>query len=255
MLTNRSLRLGALRAITRSVLIVTVALAGFSIAQAAPAATNDARSFFSSIVGEWIGTCQQSTNGKQADDKYFHAVVKQVDANTFSSNFDYYRLDKNTGKPISIGTSSVSTTIGPNGVAQNRIQGKGTMMVDSKPKQQQHDFKEVLSAAPDGLHGQGSGTLSVFGMPLGLGKNGKISKAASAWSLQDGVLTINQNLQAGFRAFVFSKSFSFVACYTARRGADVASVITRPGRVSSRPFSPAPAGAGARPRFTGNAMR
>lgn len=219
-------------------LLVVVAMAALIIAQAASAVANDARSFFSNITGEWIGTCQQSTNGKQADDKYFHAVVRQVDVNTFSSSFDYYRLDNNTGKPVPIGTSSIITTIGPNGAAQNRIQGKGMMMVDAKPKQQQHDFKEVLNLASDGLHGQGSGTLSVFGMPFGLGRNGKIKKATSSWSLNNGLLTINQSIQAGFRALFFSKNFDFVASYTARRGSDIASLITRPPQVSSGSGAP-----------------
>lgn len=233
MLIHRSSRPGALGALNRPMLLVMVALAALIIAQAASAAANDARSFFANITGEWIGTCRQSTNGKQADDKYFHAVVRQVDANTFSSSFDYYRLDDNTGKPVPIGTSSVITTIGPNGAAQNRIQGKGTMMVDAKPKQQQHDFKEVLNSASDGLHGQGTGTLSVFGMPFGLGKNGKIKKATSSWSLNDGLLTVNQSILAGFKALFFSKNFNFEACYTARRGSDIATLITRPPRVSS----------------------
>jgi len=233
-----------------STFYLTIALAALCIAQAACAATDDARSFFSSIVGEWIGTCHQSTNGIQADDKYFHAVVRRADANTFVSSFDYYRADNNTGRPIAIGTSSVSTSIGPNGIAQNRIQGKGTMLVDQKPKQQEHDFKEVLSVAPDGLHGQGSGTLSVFGMPFGLGRNGKIQNATSRWALHDGVLTINQAILAGFRALFFTKNFNVVATYTARRGTNVANLITRPSRVSSRP----PA-AGPGPRFISNSMR
>lgn len=194
----------------------------------------DARSFFTGITGEWVGTCRQSTNGKQADNKYFHAVIKQVDANTFNSSFEYFRIDDTSHNPIKIGTSSIVTSIAPNGTAQNQISGKGIMMVDYKPKEQTHNFKETLTVASNGLLGQGTGSLSVNGMPFGLGRNGKISKATSSWTFDGSNLTIRQNITAGFKALFFSKNFDVVAEYSARRGSSLASIMGKPMRTASR---------------------
>lgn len=214
-----------------------VALAMTAIFCVRPAnALTDARSFFTGITGEWVGTCLQSTNGKQADNKYFHAVIKQVSASTFNSSFEYYRIDDTSHNPIKIGTSSIITTIGPNGIAQNQISGKGIMMVDYKPKEQTHNFKETLTVASNGLLGQGSGSLSVSGMPFGLGKNGRISKATSAWTFDGNNLTIRQTITAGFKALFFSKNFDVVAQYTAKRGSNLASIMGRPLRTASRTY-------------------
>jgi hypothetical protein len=193
------------------------------------------KSFFQGIVGEWIGTCEQSTDGEQADNKYFRAVVKQVDANSFTTNFDYYKYDEKAEAPVQIGSSSITTTIAPDGSAKNKITGKGTMLVDYKPKQQKHDLQEVISSTPSGLRGQGTGTLSVSGMPLGLGKNGKIQQANSTWTFSKGVLSIRQDIKAGFRALFINKSFYVKANYTAQRGSDVVSLMTGRTRVSSKP--------------------
>jgi len=57
-------------------------------------------SFLDSLVGEWIGTCVQSTDGKAAGNKYFHAVIKQPGPDTYETVFEYYRLDEQTGAPL-----------------------------------------------------------------------------------------------------------------------------------------------------------
>lgn len=215
---------------------VTVALAlSISLASQAQGA-GAAKGFFKSLVGEWIGTCQQSTDGQQAENKYFHGVIKQVNDTTFTSRFDYYRQDPRTGGPLPIGESNITTTIAPDGTVNNKITGKGTMMVNKQPKNQEHELNEVLSGATSAcLQGTGGGSLKVYGMPLGLGKNGKISNGKSTWSLSNGVLSINQNLTASFRALFVKKSFAFAAQYTARRGSNVASIMTGPSRVSYKP--------------------
>lgn len=199
----------------------------------ASAAATDAKSFFNKMVGEWVGTCRQTTDGKSADNKYFHVLVKQISPNTYTSNFDYYRVDSKTKKLLKIGSSDVTTTIGADGVARNKISGKGTMLVDFKPKQQTHQLQEVLSSSSDGLKGQGSGTLSVSGMPLGLGKGGKIQSATSTWSLNNDTLTIHQTIKAGFRALFISKTYDVVATYVAKRGTDIASIVSKQAQVSA----------------------
>ena len=204
------------------------------VAGAQPAARTNVREFFRGITGEWIGTCQQNTDGQQADDKYFHAIIREVTPDSFSTQFDYYRVDDKTGGLVKIGTSSVATCISADGTAKNRITGTGEVLVDNKPKKQQHDLTELLSYSNAGsLQAQGNGTLSVSGMPLGLGKNGKVRNDKSMWSLNNGVLCIKQNLNVAFRALFFTKSFNVTAIYTAQRGANVACLLNKPGMYGS----------------------
>jgi hypothetical protein len=206
-----------------------------TIASAAPSQYN-ARAFLQSITGEWIGICRQSTNGERAEDKYFHATIKQMDPNTFDTKFDYYRLEN--GSPLHIGTSSVTTIIGPDGTASNKIKGQGIVLVENKPKQQQHDLLEIIKLTGDNrLEGNGSGSISVSGMPLGIGKNGKIKNSKSEWTLADDVLTIHQTIKATFKILFFGKSFDVVAHYTATRGSDVAGLMNRAIQSASKTSS------------------
>lgn len=191
--------------------------------------------FYKSIVGDWVGVCEQSTNGEKAENKYFHALIKQIDDNNFNTQFEYYRADPQSGKPLIIGTSAVSTNIGADGTVRNRITGKGIIMVDTKPKNQQHDLVEVLTSSGSGLRGTGSGKISVSGLPLGVGKNGKVEKGASSWALNNGVLSINQSITATFRALFIKKSFDVTAHYTAYRGTDVAALMSKVARAGSTP--------------------
>lgn len=215
-------------------LLPAVSLAQQSAVSPAVPSGASAGEFFKSMVGEWIGTCEQSTNGVPADNKYFHVVVKQLAPDTFDSKFEYFLVDKKSGAVNRIGESAITTKVLPDGTVKNQITGSGTVLVENKPKSQNHDLQEVLAVSPTGeLTGKGSGKVSVSGMPFGVGKNGKIQAADSIWSIQDGVLSIQQNLRVGFKALIFSKKFSMTAKYTARRGSDVAKLIGRPVAVSS----------------------
>lgn len=208
-------------------------------AQDAPAAQGGTAEFFQKIAGEWIGTCEQSTDGERADNKYFRATVKQLSANTFESRFEYFRVDSKTGEPLRVGESTVLTTIGSDGMAQSSISGKGTVLVNNSPKPQQHKLSEtVRSVGSCSLEGDGKGTISVGGMPLGLGKNGKVLNAKSSWLLNNGALTVHQTLKVGFRALVFNKKFSVVAHYTAKRGTDIAGLMAKRNQVSAGPQAP-----------------
>jgi len=214
---------------------LTFILSAASFAQVSSGA-KDVAAFFRSITGEWIGTCEQSTDGEKAENKYFHAVIKQVDPSTFSSKFEYYRFDKAKNAPLKIGDATVITTVAPDGSAKAKITGEGIVLVNEKPKDQSHELQESLvGLSSGGLQGQGTGKVSVKGMPLGLGKNGKVESSKSNWNLDNGVLTIDQNLKVGFRALFIKKSFDMTAHYTARRGTDVASLITGATQVSARP--------------------
>lgn len=192
--------------------------------EASTAPVPDIRAFLTSLTGEWVGACKQATDGQNAEDKYFHAVVKQVDGDNFDTQFEYYRTEN--GEPVLIGTSSITTTVTADGAASNRIKGKGVVRVNMKPKNQTHDLTEALKATgPTTLEGRGSGTITVSGMPLNLGKNGKITDSESTWKLDKDVLTIRQSIKAGFRVVFFSKTFRVTADYVARRGSDLAALM------------------------------
>lgn len=191
--------------------------------------------FFRSIAGEWIGICTQSTNSEQAPDKYFHARIAETNTGSFESSFEYYRLDKDSGKLTKVGEETILTSIKPDGTAECKITGKGSVLVNDQPKNQEHEFDEMLATAGEELQGHGSGKISVSGIPLGLGKNGKIQNSRSAWNLKDDILIISQNITISFRALLFTKKYDLEATYTARRGSDVASLLTAPVQVSAKP--------------------
>lgn len=198
---------------------------GMVFATSVIASAADSRQFLKGLVGDWIGTCEQSTDGKTAENKYFHANIKQLDSNTYAGKFDYYRNTPNG--PLNIGQSGVKFEIGPDGAAKGTITGKGVVLVEKKPKNQEHELVEVLTCAENGLRGTGGGKLSVDGMPFGIGKNGKVQSATSSWSLNSGVLTIDQKIKVGFRALVFNKSFTIAAHFTAKKGTNVASLMPK----------------------------
>ena len=214
---------------------LAVALSAAAFGEPFPSSHSSMRDFFCAIVGEWIGTCKQTTNAEQAETKYFHGVVEQLDPDTFESKFQYYRLDKETGDALSAGETTVITTLQPDGAATSKMTGKGEVLINNKPKNQEHELTEVVKCVDDGrLEGEGSGVIRVSGMPLGLGKKGKVRKAESSWSLDNGVLTIYQSLNVRFSILFLKKSFDVTAHYTATRGSDVASLMSEPTRVSSR---------------------
>ncbi|MHB0912870.1 MAG: hypothetical protein ACYC2Y_05420 [Armatimonadota bacterium] len=188
----------------------------------ARAQDTDVRKFLESVKGDWVGTCEQSTDGEPAENKYFHAIVKQTGENTYESNFEYYRWDEKTDSPLHIGDARIVTEIAPDGSAKNAITGNGTMLVDNQPKKQEHQLSETLSVAGEGtLRGAGDGKITVYGLPLGLGKNGSIRTFESTWTLKDDVLTVSQKLEAGFKVLLFTKRFDVEAKSVARRGSDV----------------------------------
>lgn len=200
------------------------------------ASASTAAEFFRSICGSWIGTCDQTTDGKETDKKYFSASIREVNPTTFESSFEYYRVDSRNAKAVRAGNATVVTSIGADGKASSRIVGKGTILVDNKPKPLQHDFIESLACRGPGLYeGATSGSVKVSNMPFGLGKNGKIRVGTSSWRVTDGGLTIDQKLKVGFGILFVTKSFSVDAHYTARRGTDLAALISQASQVSLRP--------------------
>lgn len=179
--------------------------------------------FFESLPGDWIGTVSQCTDGKFGDTKYFHAATKQLSLDTYETVFTYYRLDAKSGAPVPAGVSGIATKIDTFGTATNSTTGKGDVLVDvDTRKSETHELTEVLRTSPTGgLQGTGSGKISVTGMPLGLGKNGKVQGYSSTWSVIDDVLKISQRYNVSFRVLLFRKSYTITGDYTAKRGSDI----------------------------------
>lgn len=220
--------MSVIRMVCVPAIVLTFVLITSTLGFSQPASqSREIEGFFESLIGDWVGTLSQSTDGKPADTKYFHAATKQLSLDTYETVFTYYRLDKKSGAPVLAGVSGMATKIDSAGTATNSVTGKGDILIDVNTlKPEMHELTEVLSASPTGgLQGTGSGSISVSGMPLGLGKNGKVLGYSSTWSVSSGVLRISQRLKVRFSAFLFSKSFTVAADYTATRGTDILGLI------------------------------
>jgi len=207
-------------------IILIMALASTGFAQQANQPANIS-AIFNSMSGDWIGTVAQSTNGKPADTKYFHLSVQEKDPNTYVTQMEYYRIDKQTGEPVQNGASTLTTQIVSPSEATNTLTGKGDILItpdDRKPET--HNLAETVTLTPSGeMQGTGSGSISVSGMPLGLGKNGKVSGYSSTWSVNNNTLKLSQELQVEFRFLLIKKTFDITANYTATRGTDIMTLV------------------------------
>lgn len=206
----------------RALLIFACAIFSLTQAQASNQSTDPPMvEFFKGICGEWVGVCRQSTDGKFAEDKYFHAVVSETAAGSYEAKFEYFAIDTNRTM-IKIGGSTITTTLASDGIsATGTVIGNGEVLLDKKPKKQEHVVTEVLTCCKSGvLQAKGSGSLKVYGLPLGVGQSGKVRDETSHWTLSNGALSITQNMSIAFRALCFSKVFRVAASYTAVRGKD-----------------------------------
>jgi len=191
----------------------------------------DIKSFFHEIIGEWIGTVDQSTGDIKADTKYFHADIKQTSSDTYKAVFEYYKLDPKSHLPVKVGMTDMTNKITSAGIATNIITGKGDVMIDANTsKPEEHNLSEVLQMSSSGsLIGEGSGTISVSGLTLGAGKNGKVSDYTSVWVLKNDMLTITEQLSVTFRILFFSKHYDIVDVFKAKRGSDIEGLMKNAG--------------------------
>jgi hypothetical protein len=219
--------------------VLTLALA------MAPSATGESgtagppaniQSFFHDLSGEWIGTVEQYTNQKKADTKYFHAAIKQMTPDTYAASFEYYRLDRRTGSPVQIGVTDMTNIINADGTAIDTIQGNGDVFIDPKTsRHEEHQLSEVLRMSPSGsLEGKGHGKIKVNGMPLGAGRNGKVSDYTSVWVLKKDALTISERLKVTFRVLIFAKHYDIVYNFQAQRGGDINLMMKKAGTTAVR---------------------
>lgn len=216
------------------IFLSTVAILLF-LAHATNAQSVKAKEFLESICGDWIGTWDHTTNGEKVDSRYFHVWFKRTGDNTYDSLFTYYKLDVASNTLVPYGETSIVSTVGPDGNITNRITGNGTVLVDNKSRPQKHELVEVLTHS-DGTTwtGYGNGKIEVDDLPLGIGKNGKVHRATSVWSLNGNTLTITETLRTQFKVLFFSKDFVIEANAKAVRGKDVANLIGKRTRIAGR---------------------
>jgi uncharacterized protein affecting Mg2+/Co2+ transport len=199
---------------------IATSVAGYSQPSVPP---RDISSFFHEVIGEWIGTVEQYTDGVKADTKYFHGVVKQTSPDAYEAVFEYYRLDNKTHTPVQVGVTRMTTKITEEKIATNTITGRGDVFLNPKTsKPEEHRMSEVLRMSPSGsLEGKGSGKISVGDTVLGIGKNGEVSDYTSTWELNNGVLSITERLRVTFHVLFFAKHYDIVDDFKAKRGSDI----------------------------------
>jgi len=186
-----------------------------------------AQQFYTRVLGHWVGTTVSRLNGADPVTGYFHLLITRVDENTFREEYTFYRLHPKTGVLERSGTQSDLSTIASDGVIHRTSQGSGTVLIDFKPKNQSFQASgEVQFTGADHLQAEVKGKIAVAGMPLGLGKNGKL-KATASWSLAEDKLISQTHVETSFRVLFFTKRYRIETELRAQRGADVQIVAGR----------------------------
>lgn len=199
------------------------------------ARTKDIESFLHELVGEWIGTAERSTNGKQAATTYFHGVAAQINPGIYQFTIKHFKLDKKTHALVRMGEMVMTFAINPDGTAKNSISDTSEVFLNqgtSKPEKTL--LSEILRITSSGsLEGNGSGKISVQGTAFNAGKNGKVSEYTSEWKFDNGALSITVQLKATFHVLSFSKHYQIVNYYKANRGNNIMSLTKKSGNSST----------------------
>ena len=210
---------------------IVPALLYLGVAYAQQDKPGDTNSFLHEMVGDWIGTFDQSTDQVNASTKYFHARARQTGPDSYETVFEYYKLDPETRQPVDAGRSSMATRITPDGTVTNTIAGNGDVLINVKTlRSEQHQFSEVLQmSSPDVLQGSGSGSIKVSSAQSGSGRDGKVVQYASTWSMSNGILRITQQFKVKFKVLFFARTYSITMDHTIRRGSDIMGLIRKAG--------------------------
>jgi hypothetical protein len=204
--------------------------AGFSspLAEAPTARLTAAQQFYTRVLGHWVGTTVSRLDTAEPVTGYFHLLITRVDENTFREEYTFYRIHPTTGVLERSGTQSDLTTIASDGVIHRTSRGSGTVLIDLKPKNQSFEASgEAHFTGADHLEAEAKGKIAVDGMPLNLGKNGKIPKATASWSLEKEKLIGQSHVEMKFRVLFFAKRYRIETQLRAQRGANVQIVAGR----------------------------
>jgi hypothetical protein len=193
-----------------------------------PSPTTEAHQFYLRVLGEWVGTAVSRLSGAEPTLAYFHLVVSRMDANTFREEYTFYRIHPQTGVLAPSGTQSVLSAIGADAVIRQTCRGSGTVLIDMEPKKESFEATgEARMTSPELLQAEAQGKIAVDGLPLNLGKNGKLRKATASWSLQDDKLSGETLVETSFRSFLLVKRFRMETQLRAERGSDVRTLAGR----------------------------
>jgi hypothetical protein len=187
-----------------------------------------AHQFYTRVLGDWVGTTACRVNDAEPALGYFHVLISRVDENTFREEYTFYRLHPKTGALERSGTQSLLCTIENSGTIHEVCRGSGSILIDFEPKNQCFEASgEAQFSGPDHLEAELKGKIAVAGMPMNLGKNGKLRKATATWSLQDERLIGQLHVETSFHALLVTKRYRFETQFRAQRGVDVQSVAGR----------------------------
>jgi len=187
-----------------------------------------AKNFSSQIMGDWVGVRDQTADGVKVPIQYFRLNVRRTSDESFSSRISYFRYDDKASELRPCGEDDIVTDIGKDGTGASHITGTCEAYVNGSPKPAKHTIDEIFKmVGKNRLEGSGRGSVSVTGTPLGMGKNGKISKSTTVWLLSEDTLTIRQHTRAKFSFLCFGKSCEVESTYNAHRGTDLASLMKK----------------------------
>jgi hypothetical protein len=192
------------------------------------ARTTPAQQFYARLLGHWVGTTVSHLDRDPPVTGYFHLLVTRIGENAFQEEYTFYRVHPKTGALERSGTQLDLSTIDSIGAIHRSCKGSGTILIDFKPKNQAFEATgEGRFTSPDRLEAEVKGKIAVDGMPLNLGKNGKLRKATASWSLEDGKLIGQTHVETSFRALLFTKRYRVETELRAQRGASVQLVAGR----------------------------
>jgi hypothetical protein len=193
-----------------------------------------AQQFYARVLGDWVGTTVSRLDGAKPVTGYFHLVITRVDENTIREEYTFYRLQSKTagtseaGGLETSGTESDLSTIESNGTIHRTVQGSGTILIDFKPKKQSFEASGAARfTSPDHLEAAVKGKIAVDGMPLGLGKHGRLRNATATWSLEDGKLIGQTQFEASFHVLFIAKRYRVQIQLRAERGANFQTIAAR----------------------------
>src|SRR5262249_34761052 len=160
-----------------------------------------AQQFYTQVLGDWVGAQVSRVNDAEPTTGYFQLVITRVDGDTFQETYTFYRIDRATGRLERSGTQSLISTIQTNGVIRQSCRGSATVLIDYEPKDQSFEVRgEAQFSTPGRLGSELAGKISGKGMPMNLGKSGKIRKATAWWTLENNALTGEMRVETAFRA-------------------------------------------------------
>jgi hypothetical protein len=198
--------------------------------------------FYERILGEWVGTSVTRLPGQEPATTYFRLVISRPDAGTFRQEFTFFRRNRKTGVLERSGTQTTRAILAPDGGVRCVAEASGTILIDFKPKKQTWQTSGTGRCDGDACFlADVTGRVSVDGMPLGLGRRGKIRKARATLELQGTTLVGRSEVETRFRVLLFSKKYRVVTETRAERGRDVHSYAAQAAVTGQRSVLPAPA--------------